>query len=183
MPAEIAETAALADQPAPLQAGLADVHSESPKVSEAVLAPPGDAQAPAASLFEAVVSGEFDLDDTNGPVATPRRILQPQAQTPKLHKILAQSGMGSRLEMERLILEGRISVNNEPAHIGQRIQFGDQIKVNGKPVRFRIDPPPARESHLATIAGFRQPPMVPLLVIIYRPRHPTPEYARTFGHR
>ena len=52
--------------------------------------------------------------------------------------------MGSRLEMERLILEGRISVNNEPAHIGQRIQFGDHIKVNGKPVRFRIDPPPAR---------------------------------------
>lgn len=41
-------------------------------------------------------------------------------------------------------MEGRISVNNEPAHIGQRIQFGDNIKVNGKPVRFRIDPPPAR---------------------------------------
>jgi 23S rRNA pseudouridine2605 synthase len=52
--------------------------------------------------------------------------------------------MGSRLEMEQLILEGRISVNNEPAHIGQRIQFGDQVKVNGKPIRFRIDPPPAR---------------------------------------
>jgi 23S rRNA pseudouridine2605 synthase len=46
--------------------------------------------------------------------------------------------------MEQLILEGRISVNNEPAHIGQRIQFGDNIKVNGKPIRFRIDPPPAR---------------------------------------
>jgi 23S rRNA pseudouridine2605 synthase len=41
-------------------------------------------------------------------------------------------------------MEGRISVNNEPAHIGQRIQFGDQIKVNGKPIRFRIAPPPAR---------------------------------------
>jgi 23S rRNA pseudouridine2605 synthase len=41
-------------------------------------------------------------------------------------------------------LEGRISVNNEPAHIGQRIQFGDSIKVNGKPIRYRIDPPPAR---------------------------------------
>ena len=26
-------------------------------------------------------------------------------------------------KMEQLILEGRISVNNEPAHIGQRIQF------------------------------------------------------------
>jgi 23S rRNA pseudouridine2605 synthase len=52
--------------------------------------------------------------------------------------------MGSRLEMEQLILEGRISVNNEPAHVGQRIQFGDIVKVNGQPIRFRIDPPPAR---------------------------------------
>ena len=62
----------------------------------------------------------------------------------RLHKVLAQAGLGSRLEMEQLILEGRISVNNEPAHIGQRIQFGDQVKVNGKPVRFRVEPPPAR---------------------------------------
>jgi 23S rRNA pseudouridine2605 synthase len=46
--------------------------------------------------------------------------------------------------MEQLILEGRISVNNEPAHIGQRIQFGDQVKINGKPLRIRIDPPPPR---------------------------------------
>ena len=52
--------------------------------------------------------------------------------------------MGSRLEMEQLIMEGRITVNNEPAHIGQRIQFGDHVKVNGKPIRIRIDPPPAR---------------------------------------
>jgi 23S rRNA pseudouridine2605 synthase len=71
-----------------------------------------------------------------------KRVLAPQAETPKLHKVLAQAGMGSRLEMEQLIMEGRISVNNEPAHIGQRIQFGDQVKVNGKPIRFRIDPPP-----------------------------------------
>ena len=103
-----------------------------------------DAAPPSTSLFDAVVSGVFDLEEADAPALEPRRILQPQAETPKLHKILAQSGMGSRLEMERLILEGRISVNNEPAHIGQRIQFGDHVKVNGKPVRFRIDPPPAR---------------------------------------
>jgi 23S rRNA pseudouridine2605 synthase len=46
--------------------------------------------------------------------------------------------------MEQLILQGRISVNNEPAHIGQRIQYGDQVKINGKPIRYRIAPPPAR---------------------------------------
>ena len=95
--------------------------------------------------FEDVVSGQLDADDAAADVGLPaKRVLAPQVETPKLHKVLAQAGMGSRLEMEQLILEGRISVNNEPAHIGQRIQFGDHIKVNGKPVRFRIDPPPAR---------------------------------------
>jgi 23S rRNA pseudouridine2605 synthase len=94
--------------------------------------------------FEDVVSGQFDADEVSEVTVTPKRVLLPQVETPKLHKVLAQSGMGSRLEMEQLILEGRISVNNEPAHIGQRIQFGDSIKVNGKPIRYRIDPPPAR---------------------------------------
>ncbi len=95
-------------------------------------------------LFADVVSGQFDAqaDDAEAPPA--KRVLLPLAETPKLHKVLAQAGLGSRLEMEQLITEGRISVNNEPAHIGQRIQFGDQVKVNGKPIRFRIAPPPAR---------------------------------------
>ena len=94
--------------------------------------------------FADVISGQFDADEESADVAAPKRVLLPQAETPKLHKVLAQSGMGSRLEMEQLIMEGRISVNNEPAHIGQRIQYGDNIKVNGKPIRFRIDPPPPR---------------------------------------
>ena len=94
--------------------------------------------------FEDVVSGRFDEDEASAETVPAKRVLLPQVETPKLHKVLAQAGLGSRLEMEQLILEGRISVNNEPAHIGQRIQFGDQVKVNGKPIRYRIDPPPAR---------------------------------------
>jgi 23S rRNA pseudouridine2605 synthase len=90
------------------------------------------------------VSGDFDQQVEAADTAPPKRVLSPQPETPKLHKVLAQAGLGSRLEMEQLIMEGRISVNNEPAHIGQRIQFGDQIKVNGKPIRVRIAPPPAR---------------------------------------
>lgn len=93
--------------------------------------------------FEDVVSGRFDSED-EAVVPAGRRVLEPQPDSPKLHKVLAQAGLGSRLEMEQMILEGRISVNNEPAHIGQRIQFGDQVKVNGKPIRVRIAPPPAR---------------------------------------
>ena len=95
-------------------------------------------------LFDDVVSGQFDVDDESLNSSVPKRVLAPLAETPKLHKVLAQAGMGSRLEMEQLILEGRITVNNEPAHIGQRVQFGDHVKVNGKPIRFRIEAPPAR---------------------------------------
>ena len=94
--------------------------------------------------FADVVSGQFDAEIESPEVASPKRVLSPQAETPKLHKVLAQAGLGSRREMEELIMEGRISVNGEPAHIGQRISFGDQIKVNGRPMRLRIAPPPAR---------------------------------------
>jgi 23S rRNA pseudouridine2605 synthase len=94
--------------------------------------------------FGEVVSGQFDVDQENEDLLPAKRVLAPLAETPKLHKVLAQAGMGSRLEMEQLIMEGRITVNNEPAHIGQRIQFGDHVKVNGKPIKFRIETPPAR---------------------------------------
>jgi 23S rRNA pseudouridine2605 synthase len=106
----------------------------------------GDVTTPidSAIRFGDILSGQFDAEEDVVELPVTKRILAPMADAPKLHKVLAQAGMGSRLEMEQLILEGRISVNNEPAHVGQRIQFGDSIKVNGKPIRVRIDPPPAR---------------------------------------
>lgn len=96
--------------------------------------------------FRDVVTGRYDAAEQELVPAPDggKRVLEPQADTPKLHKVLAQAGLGSRLDMEQLILEGRISVNGEPAHLGQRIQFGDVVKVNGKPVKLRILPPPAR---------------------------------------
>ena len=111
---------------------------------------PEAAPAPAVPLdeavsFDEVVSGLFDAAPEDDAAPQPgKRVLQPQADAPKLHKVLAQAGLGSRLEMEQMILEGRISVNGEPAHIGQRIQYGDAVKVNGKPIRVRIAPPPPR---------------------------------------
>lgn len=109
--------------------------------------PADDSQTPYVPIVLAdVVSGQFDEEEASEAVTLDlgKRVLAPQADSPKLHKVLAQAGMGSRLEMEKLITEGRIAVNNEPAHVGQRVQYGDQIKVDGKPIRIRIDPPPAR---------------------------------------
>ena len=94
--------------------------------------------------FDDLVSGRFDVEEPHEDSLPSKRVLQPQAEQPKLHKVLAQSGLGSRLEMERLILDGRITVNNQPAHIGQRIQFGDKVKINGRPITLRIAQPPAR---------------------------------------
>lgn len=62
----------------------------------------------------------------------------PHAEPQKLHKMLAQSGLGSRRELEEWIVAGRISVNGKPAHVGQRIGPQDRVRVNGKPVNLRF---------------------------------------------
>lgn len=102
----------------------------------------GDFDASEDTEAAAGISGDEDDDGDGGEVH--KRVLEPDADAPKLHKVLAQAGIGSRRDMEQLILEGRISVNGEPAHIGQRISWGDQVKVSGKPIKVRIAPSPAR---------------------------------------
>ena len=71
--------------------------------------------------------------DTAPPL--PQRLgkyLNSDALAPKLHKVLAEAGIGSRREMEDLIIAGRVSVNGEPAYIGQRVGPNDQVRVNGR---------------------------------------------------
>ncbi|WP_323012578.1 23S rRNA pseudouridine(2605) synthase RluB [Castellaniella sp.] len=66
--------------------------------------------------------------------------LRNDALMPKLHKVLAEAGVGSRRDMEDLIVAGRVSVNGEPAHVGQRVGPNDKVRVNGKLVsRPRVD--------------------------------------------
>jgi 23S rRNA pseudouridine2605 synthase len=43
-----------------------------------------------------------------------------------------------------LIIQGRVSVNGLPAHIGQRIGPTDQVRINGKPVHRKIQTKPPR---------------------------------------
>lgn len=65
----------------------------------------------------------------------PRRALieeEPEAQ--KLQKVLASHGRGSRREIESWISAGRVVVNGEPAHLGQRVTGADQIEIDGQPV-------------------------------------------------
>jgi len=73
-----------------------------------------------------------------------RRDLTAEDDAPKLHKVLADAGLGSRRDMEELIIAGRVSVNGEPAHIGQRILPADQVRINGKLIQRKVSKRPPR---------------------------------------
>ena len=73
-----------------------------------------------------------------------RRDLTADDDAPKLHKVLAEAGLGSRRDMEELIIAGRVSVNGEPAHIGQRILPADLVRINGKLVQRKVSTRPPR---------------------------------------
>lgn len=93
----------------------------------------------------------FDAEES-APEAAPRRA--PRARNPdaskrgrhkelpgkpeRLHKLLAQSGLGSRREMEELIAAGRVSVNGQPAQVGLSVSPGERVKVNGKLVHLKF---------------------------------------------
>ncbi len=62
------------------------------------------------------------------------------ANSDKLHKVLADAGIGSRRDMEELIVAGRVSVNGAPAHVGQRVMPTDQVRVNGRVLNLRRAP-------------------------------------------
>ncbi len=88
-------------------------------------------------IFSFVTSDAFDAETAENSVykrnlKTVRRDLTADDDAPKLHKVLAEAGLGSRRDMEDLIVAGRVSVNGEPAHIGQRILPADQVRINGK---------------------------------------------------
>jgi 23S rRNA pseudouridine2605 synthase len=53
----------------------------------------------------------------------------------KLHKVLAQAGLGSRRAMEARILAGEVTVNGRIATVGDRVTAADQIRVGGQPLR------------------------------------------------
>lgn len=56
----------------------------------------------------------------------------------RLHKMLAQAGLGSRREMEELIRAGKVTVNGQVAEIGAQVEETDLVKVNGRMVKFQI---------------------------------------------
>lgn len=104
-----------------------------------------DKSSEADAVFSFVTSDAFDRDEGgSGKPVKARRDLTAEDDAPKLHKVLAEAGMGSRRDMEELIIAGRVSVNGEPAHIGQRILPTDAVRINGKLVQRKVSKKPPR---------------------------------------
>ena len=61
--------------------------------------------------------------------------IEKAAETPRLeerlHKVLAQAGLGSRRALEQRIADGLVKVNGEVAQVGQSITGGDKIEIDG----------------------------------------------------
>jgi len=55
----------------------------------------------------------------------------------RLQKALAQLGLGSRREIEAWISAGRLTINNQVATLGARVQEGDEVRLDGRMVRRR----------------------------------------------
>jgi 23S rRNA pseudouridine2605 synthase len=64
--------------------------------------------------------------------------------TYKLQKVLAQSGLGSRRDMEEWMRSGRVTVNGAPATVGARVGPSDVIQVNGQALSRAADRIPPR---------------------------------------
>ncbi len=96
---------------------------------------PQAAKKPAARPAPAIADAfedDFDDDLHEAEVTVAPQRKAPAAAGERLQKLLAQSGLGGRREMDAWIAEGRVQVNGQPATVGQRVLPGDRVKVNGR---------------------------------------------------
>ena len=88
------------------------------------------------------------------PQATPRRpktdfkklevdenglSITPVEPTQRLHKLMALAGLGSRRDMEELVVSGRVTVNGEPAKQGQGVTQYDMVRLDNRHIKLPFE--------------------------------------------
>lgn len=68
---------------------------------------------------------------------TPKSAGNLDQHSEKLQKVLARLGLGSRREIERWISSGRLTINNNLAKLGDRLNKQDIVKLDGRIVRLK----------------------------------------------
>ncbi|WP_342599508.1 23S rRNA pseudouridine(2604) synthase RluF [Psychrobacillus sp. FSL H8-0483] len=52
----------------------------------------------------------------------------------RINKFLSEAGIISRRGADKWILEGKVTINGEVAELGSKVQAGDDVRVDGKPI-------------------------------------------------
>lgn len=52
-----------------------------------------------------------------------------------LNKFISSTGICSRRDAEKLIIEGRVTINGKETQLGNRVFEGDEVKVDGRPLK------------------------------------------------
>ena len=63
-----------------------------------------------------------------------------QSGVTRLNKFISETGICSRREADRLIEQGRVTVNGELAGMGIKVSAQDEVRVNNKPLRAKPAP-------------------------------------------
>ena len=64
-----------------------------------------------------------------------------EENTTRINKFLSETGFCSRREADRLIEQGRVTINGKIPEMGTKVAPGDEVRVNGELVQQKNEKP------------------------------------------
>ncbi len=58
--------------------------------------------------------------------------MEDKRESINLNKFISSTGICSRREAEKFIVEGRVTINGKPTQLGNRVFEGDEVRIDGK---------------------------------------------------
>lgn len=75
------------------------------------------------------------MDKVSTIIHHPSTIILDNDNSISLNKFISSTGICSRREADKMIQEGRVTINQEPTKLGNRVFEGDEVAIDGKPLQ------------------------------------------------